>query len=210
MKDVIFTSCAFGQAYLDQQKRLETSIREIYPEANLLFFRGRVPDKSRPFLDSLYGFKVWAIEEARERKSKVVFFDPAMLLVDKIDRLIDHAMIAVKDESNLSQSISDKVLNYVQMHRHETAEWNLVGGSFYYFDFETELANKIFDCWKDFEVNGYFGSQQEAASEQINSHRYDETCMALSMYFNNLKPFTPESVGYCTSENSIMQKKHFK
>lgn len=213
MKDVIFTSCAFGPLYIEQQRRLRQSILNVYPDANILFFEGRLPDASRPFVDSLYGFKPHAIQEARQHFSKVIWFDPAMLLLAPIDGIVNHDMIAVKDESRLSDSISNKYLNYQGVTREDVrlAGWNLVGGSFLYFNFrEDSKANTIFHYWKEDEAGGWFGSQQEQASEQINSHRNDETCLAFRMRLYGVSPSTPESVGYCTSENAIMQKKHFK
>lgn len=212
MDDVCFVSVAFGQAYLEQQKRLEASIRSIYPEAKTLFFHGRLPDSSRSFYDSLYGFKPHAVAEAKQRYRKVIWLDPAMLLVDKIDRLMAFDFVAVYDSSRLSQTISDKYLKACGRTREEidALGWNLVGGSFYLFDFDSATTNAIFHNWFLDEKAGHFGSQYEAASEQINSHRNDESCMAMAVYTNGRKPNTAEEVGYCVNENAIFQKKHFK
>ncbi len=213
MDDVIFTSVAFGQQYLEQQKRLEASIREIYPEANMLFFAGRLPDTSRPFEDSLYGFKPHAILEASQRFKKVVWLDPAMILTGPIDRLLDHSIVAVRDESSLADCFADKYFNLTtSVTREDFRKYkvHLVGGSLYYFDFTQDMAKNVFQMWYDMERSGWFGSQQEQASEQINSHRNDESCMALSMYLHGVQPVTPEEVGYCVEENQMWAKRHFK
>ncbi len=212
MKDVVFVSVAFGQQYLDQQKRLLESIRAIYPEANTLFFYNRLPETSKSFYDSLYGFKPHAIAEAKKNFRKVIWLDPAMILVDKIDRLFNFDFIAVKDESRLAQSISDKYLHACGMTRDQVKDlaWNLVGGSFYYFDFYSTTTEAIFNRWMTDEMAGYFGSQYEAASEQINSHRYDESCMAMSLYSHGRQPNSAEETGYCVDKDAIWQKKHFK
>lgn len=213
MKDVVFVSVAFGFEYLKQMDRLQKSILRIYPEANLLFFDNGLPEGSRSFYDSLYGFKPHAINQARKKGyNKVIWLDPAMILVDKIDRFFTYHMIAAIDDSQLSQTISDKFLKHVGMTREAVNRkgWHLVGGSFYYFDFEKPVSNMIFDQWMQYEVLGYFGSQYEAASEQINSHRNDESCMAVAIYNNGLSPYGHTEIGYCVEENPIFIKKHFK
>ncbi len=212
MGDVIFCSVAFGNRYLDQQRRLEESIRAIYPDARLLFFRGRLPDTSREFHESLYGFKVHAIAEASQICPKVIWLDPAMILTGPIDRLYYHSVVAVKDESKLHQSISEIFLDYIDISRKKVKEfdWHLVGGSLYYFDFDKVSAIQIFEMWANFEKGGWFGSQQQQASEQINSHRNDESCMAVAMYLHEVYPVTPEEVGYCVEKDASFQKKHFK
>jgi hypothetical protein len=213
MDDVIFVSVAFGNEYVQQQHRLKDSIRSIYPKANLLFYLNELPPGSKEFRDSLYGFKPHAIKHAKTIGfTKIIWLDPAMLLVGKIDKLMNFKFIAVRDDSKLSQCISDKYLSYTGHTRAGVEErgWHLVGGSFLLFDFSSATTHSIFNSWFMDEKAGLFGSQQEAASEQINSHRYDETCMAMAIYTNGLTPQTPEEVGYCIGENAIFQKKHFK
>lgn len=213
MKDVVFVSVAFGFEYLKQMDRLQKSILKIYPEANLLFFDNGLPNGSRSFYDSLYGFKPHAIQEARNQGyKKVIWLDPAMILVDKIDRYFNYHMIAAIDDNKLSQTISDKFLKYVGLTRDAVHNkgWHLVGGSFYYFDFDKPVSNMIFDAWMKYEVDGYFGSQYEAASEQINSHRNDESCMAVAMYTNGMSPYPHDEIGYCAGEHPVFIKKHFK
>ena len=212
MDDVVFCSVAFGEEYVKQQHRLKDSIKAIYPKANQLFYINELPPGSKPFRDSLYGFKPHLVFEAKKEYSKVIFLDPAMILVGKIDRLFPFQMIAVKDDSVLHNVVSNKTLQYYRLSNLEIKEneWHLVGGSFYYFDFTTKVANDIFNTWFTAEVNGLFGSQQEAASEQLQGHRYDETLMALAMYFNGIEPQRADEVGYCITNNSIWQKKHFK
>ncbi len=213
MKDVVFCSVAFvDRRYLDQLTRLKNSIRDIYPKANMQFYRDAWPPNSRTMWDSLYGFKVHAIAEARKTFSKVCWLDPAMLLVSKIDRLMNFSMIAAIDDSWLHQTISDKYLKYKGLTREQVAEkkWHLVGGSFYYFNFDTIDAQIVFEDWAKDEREGYFGSQVEQASEQINSHRNDESCMAIAIYQNGLRPYAHDEVGYCVERDAIFRKAHFK
>lgn len=213
MKDLVFCSVAFGdQRYIQQQIKLRHSIQAIYPKANLQFYTNGLPPNAKEMADSLYGFKVHVVAEARKSFDKVIWLDPAMLLVDKIDRLMNFKMIACKDDSRLSETISEKFLNHLGITREWVHEkgWNLVGGSFYYFDFSDLITRLVFDRWMEYEQGGWFGTQREQASEQINSHRNDESCMSIALHLNGLKPCLHDEVGYCVSENPIFRKEHFK
>lgn len=213
MKDVCFVSVAFGLQYLQQLDRLEKSIYKIYPEANTLFYREVMPPGAKPFLDSLYGFKPHAINEAKKQYKKIIWLDPAMILMGKVDDLINQpTMIAVKDDTRLYNVVSDRCYSYFGLDAHyvDFKRWHLVGGSLYFFDFNRAKDNIIFDLWLQAEQAGIFGSQQEAASEQLQGHRYDEAVMALAMYMNKVEPVSPDKVRYCIEDNPMFRKLHFK
>lgn len=212
MKDLVFVSVAFGELYIAQQDRLKQSILDIYPDANIMFFRDTLPSGSKPFLESLYGFKVHAIAEAKRFFKKVLWLDPAILLNNKIDVLFNFDMVAVKDDNLLHSLVSNNCLNYYLTTREEIElnQIHLVGGSLYYFNFNVEAANLVFKSWHHAEILNIFGSQEEAATEKLQGHRYDETCMALSMFQTGIYPVSPDQIGYCTSLNPVFTKKHFK
>lgn len=218
MDDVCFVSCAvthaiWGDAYLLQLDRLKESILKIYPDANLIFHRDTLPRGARPFLDSLYGLKTHAVWEAVEAGfTKVIWLDPAMILVDKVDDLFTHDLIAVKDESTLYNVVSDKCYEYFGLNSEGVKKygWHLVGGSLYYFDFENTVTRSVFQMWIDAEKAGIFGSQQEQASEQLQGHRSDESVMAIAMYLHGLEPNNGTDVRYCSEVRPIMVKKHFR
>lgn len=214
MKDLVFVSVAFGSLYIEQQDRLKESIHAIYPGSNTMFWRDQLPAKSRPFLDSLYGFKVHAIQEAIDKGYKrIIWLDPAMILVREIGDVFDEMHVcAVKDETQLHKVISKSYINSTGIDRHDLKEWgwHLVGGSLYYFDFTQLKTSTIFNAWKSDEERGFFGSQQQEASEQLQGHRADETCMAMNMYQFGVRPVSPDKIGYCVENNPVFIKKHFK
>jgi len=219
MNDVCFVCQAFGKLnygddrYVDQQTRLKESILSIYPDANLLFYTNTLPEGARPFHISLYGLKVHAIEQTwKNGFTKVIWLDPAMILTDKIDDLFQFRMVAIKDDNKLTGLISDKAIEYFNIDKQEMVykDWRLVGGSLYYFDFDFELTQKIFQIWKKSELRGMFGSQYEASSELINGHRNDESCMAAAIYLNGHEPTDAYKVRYCIESNPMFTKKHFK
>lgn len=214
MDDVCFTSVCFGdRRYVDQQVRLKESILKIYPQANLNFYFDRIPRTSKSFWQSLYGFKPHAIQETRLMGfNKVIWLDPAMILCDKVDDFFKYNVIAVKDDNRLFDLMSDRCVSEYGLSRDKMKEddWRLVGGSLYYFDFNFAVARDVFNHWFTSEQRGLFGSQQEAATEQINGHRNDETCMAVAMYQNGLEPQPGPDVRYCIEKNPIFIKRHFK
>lgn len=212
MEDVVFVSVAFGEKYVEQQKRLMASILSIYPNANIMFWTEDFPLGSKTMDMSLYGFKVHAIFEAKKKFKKVVWLDPAMVLVDKIDDLLKYPVIAVKDDNKLYNLISDRASLYYGMPKEEIQKlgWHLVGGSLYFFDFNTTEAHLVFRKWYVSEFDGIFGSQMESASELINGHRNDETCMAMCLYHFGYEPQTTEEVRYCIESNPMFVKRHFK
>lgn len=212
MEDVVFVSVAFGERYVEQQRRLKESILAIYPSANIMFWADEYPPGSRTMDESLYGFKVHAIMEAKKTFSRVVWVDTAMVLHDKIDDLFKYSIVAVRDDNKLYNLISDRAANYYEMNKGtiQYKEWHLVGGSLYYFDFTTHDASIIFGHWFRSERDGIFGSQRESASEQINGHRHDETCMAMCMYIYGIEPIPGDQVRYCIEKNPMVTKQHFK
>lgn len=213
MDDVCFVSVAFGDEYLRQQERLSESILKIYPDANMLFFHDILPEAARPFLDSLYGFKPHAVQAALNRGFKrIIWMDPAMILMDKVDDLFQFDIMAVKDDGKLCNQISPIAMEYFGMTKEEIEEeeWHLVGGSLYFFDFTKVKTLVVFRDWMNAEQDGIFGSQKQAASEQIPGHRYDETCLAMAMYLHGVKPTDADKVRYCIADNPAWTKKHFK
>lgn len=214
IKDVCFVSVAFGEEYVKQQVRLEKSIIDIHEDVpHIHFFTERLPAKARSFSDSLYGFKVHAVQEAIDLGfKKVIWVDPAMVLIDSIEYLFQYPMVAVRDTSVLHNVVSNRAAEFFGISHSEIKALglNLVGGSFYYFDFNYDFVCDVFNLWKSAEENGMFGSQAEAASERLQGHRYDESCMALAMHKNNIESMWGQEARYYNSDNPAWDKKHFK
>lgn len=210
MNDFIIISCAFGKRYLEQLDRLEASVKAIYPDFPMMSWRNdQVP--GRPHRESLYGFKVHAVQKALDQGyTKIIFLDPACILQHPVDYWfsLNLPVMAVKDDNKLNKMISQKALNYYD--NPDITGWHLVGGSLYVFDFNYRETHGIFDQWYKAEQDGIFGSQVELSSEQINGHRMDESCMALAMYSHCVEPVGHDVARYNQNEQSIIIKKHFK
>lgn len=212
MKPIAFVSAAFNDPrYLDQQVRLIESINKHHPEAHGFHWSNELPPGSPAFLNSLYGFKPHAIIHAiNEGYERVLFLDPACILLDRIDYLFDlcskHGIVAVKDDNKLPAS--NAALQHFGYRREDIADFHLVGGSVYAVDWYH--SKPVFMSWYNAERNSIFGSQYEAASEKLQGHRYDETCMALSLYKHGFEPVGRDVARYLNGPNSAIDKKHWK
>jgi hypothetical protein len=214
---VAFVSVAFGdKRYLEQQERLKHSILLIYPEAPLFFWTNEMPPGARSMSDSLYGFKPHAVWHAlRQGYKKVMFFDPAIILMKPIDfymeKVKEYGVCCAQDDNKLSPFCSDKALKWHELKREDIKDWHLVGGSFYYFDFSLRLCESIFHDWYCSETAGMYGSQKEQASGQLQGHRNDEAMMSLALYSNGSKPMSGDVRYNCENkEVEVISKHHFK
>jgi len=217
MNDICFTSVAFGdKRYIEQQARLKHSILQIYPDAPLFFWTNEMPPGARSMSESLYGFKPHAVNYAHEQGfKKIMFFDPACILMKPISfyqyEVYEYGVCCARDDNKLSPFCSDWALQHYQLSREDIKDWHLVGGSFYYFDFNLELSRKIFTSWLIAEQLDLFGSQKEQASGLLQGHRHDEAIMALSLYCAYSKPMSGDVRYNCENkEVCIIDKKHFK
>jgi len=210
---VAFQSNAYGDQYIRQQERLKESIEKHCPDADLFFWTDEYPPGSKPFLESLYGFKAHAIHHVfKLGYTRILYLDTAMVIERPIDCIFDHEFIAVRDETKLHTCISDKFLvdQFIDRSIVEDMKLHLVGGSLYYFDFNNLNTCRLFWRWLDAEEEGFFGSQEEESSGQLQGHRHDEACMALIMSRCGAKTTEPHEIGYCTADNPVFVKKHFK
>lgn len=201
LNDFIFTSYCFGEQYLEQQKRLKESILAIYPNANTHFLNEPQETGKPKFQQSLYGFKVGLVRDCLQKGfKKIIFFDTAITLNDTVDYWFnlakDLGVLAAVDRQTLNNVTSNQCLKYLGLRRDEVSNINLVGGSIYVFDFNTDLCNKIFNLWSELEAKGMFGKQDDLSNDKLQGHRMDETCMALAMALNEQKPLGHDLMRY--------------
>lgn len=206
MKDVIFTSYAFGNAdaggdYIAQQVRLRESILRIYPEANLHFLNEPEHIGKPKFQQSLYGFKVQLVKECLEKGfKKIVFFDAAVTLAGEIEywfNLIEkYGVLAIADNRSLDTTISDNLRKDCGLNDKQLSDIKLVGGSIYVFDFDIPKCQDIFNAWEDMEARGYFGTQDDLSHGRLQGHRCDETCMSLAFHYCGNKPVGYNDLNY--------------
>lgn len=211
---IAICSLAFGEKYSWRLGRLKEQLQATNPLSPLFFWNESSPPGSRPFNESMYGFKPHCVKAALDAGYKKIAFIDCTCIVNGdlhyYDQFIEeHGVLAVQDDNKLTGFCSDKALKYIGKKRDYLKDKHLVGGSFYYFDFNLPLCQKIFDLWITSERNGLFGSQQEQASERLQGHRSDETMMALFLYECGSKPYTRDT-RYNWENDWIIKKDHFK
>lgn len=212
MNDIAFVSVAFGdKRYIKQQMRLIESIDKFHPDSVGFHWTDALPPGSKKFLNSLYGFKVHAVLHAlNQGYQKIIWIDPACYLLDRIDFYFEwckqYGVLAIQDDNKLPAS--DSALSFFKYKRNEIQDFHLVGGSMYVFNFP--YSESVFKLWHRAELLGIFGSQFEEASDKLQGHRADESCMALSLYKNGSRPLPYTGSRYNWDANAAIKKEHFK
>lgn len=212
--DFCFLSVAFGPRYIEQQTRLHKSLQAIHPEARHLAWTDKYPEYAKPHSQSLYGFKVHAVNQAlRHGYKKIIWLDTAIILQKPIDPWLDlvkdYGVLAARDDNKLNKCFATSKLMWYSLV--SIPDWmHLVGGSVYVFDFDLPKCQDIFRSWEGAERGMAFGSQAEQSSGKINGHRHDESCMAMALYKNNSEPVPCDVMRYNQGLHSIVIKQHFK
>lgn len=210
--EIIVCTIAFGDhRYLEERDRLCQSMAETNPNIRIMSWVDQYPPGSPNFDQSMFGFKVYAVNHAFEMGWRnVIWLDPACIIQGDLSYYftLDLPVIAVKDDNVLSKTISDRALKYYG--NPDISTWHLVGGSLYVFDFNKPQCIEIFKHWARSEKDGIFGTTRQAASEQINKHRNDESCMSVALYTHGVQPVGHDVARYCNGENSIILKQHWK
>jgi hypothetical protein len=214
MSEIAVCSVAFGEKYVWRMGRLKESLQNTNPGVRFFEWKDRMPDGARPFNDSMYGFKPHAVQIARDSGyKKIAWIDSTMIVHDKLEYYNqftkEYGILAVQDDNKLTGFCSNKALNYIGKDREYLKDKHLVGGSFFYFDFDNPLCVRIFNRWMEAERLGLFGSVAEEVSERLQGHRHDETMMSLFLYEAGSKPFTG-ATRYNWAEGGVMTKSHFK
>lgn len=213
MTDFCFVNVSFGDRYVRTQERLHHSISQLYPDAAMFFWTDELPPGSKPFVQSLYGFKVHAINHARMNGfKKIVWIDTCAVLKKPIEPLWalvkQYGVWAVADEVTVKRYCSQKLKDIYKI----PEQLKLVGGSLYLFDFEHFHSQLIFNTWEKMEASGHFGDMKLIMSEgETNDgidrcgHRMDETCMSIALWLHNSRPIPRDISMY----DQVVSKEHF-
>lgn len=209
MDRIAFLTVAVGDPrYIEQQKRLIESIEKFHPEAKIFSWTNEYPPGSRFMNESMYGFKVHAVDHAGAHGyRKIIWLDTACILVQPIDHYFDlvdeYGLVVVADEN--------KLINYCHPNAWEwfkatpNNDWHLTAGSVFVFDFNSSLCERIFYKWAEAEAAGQFGTK-----EIRSGHRHDESCLSLALYTSGSKPVPCALTRYNEQTNPSIIKKHFK
>lgn len=219
MSEIAFCSIALSVSnewrYTWRLGRLKESLLQHHPDASMFFWQDALPAGARSFYESLYGFKPHCIKAALDAGfKKIAWIDCTAVVQDKLEYYdqftAEHGgVLAVQDDNKLTGFCSDRALKYIGKNRDYLKDKHLIGGSFYYFDFNYPKAQTIFNEWLTAEKKGLFGSMAEQCSERLQGHRSDETMLSLMLYKHGSKPFTG-ATRYNWEKGGIILKQHFK
>ncbi len=198
--EICFLTCAFTPPYVEQQHRLKASIRNFYPEAQIMAWTNTYPEGSKPHKESPYGFKVHAVNAAlRQGYEKIIWCDSALVFQKPVEYWFGltekYGMIAAKDDNLLKNHCDD----YYPMQD----DWNLIGGSHYVWDMANRISRNVIQRWKEYEEAGMFKGKE-------SKHRHDEAMGALALYLSGSEPVPYDICRYNNGPESIVQKFHFK
>jgi hypothetical protein len=178
----MIVTCAFREPYLTHNTN-QLSALSGFP---VLSFRDCLPYSEgivrqgvkERFQQSLYGFKPHAIQQALGLGYRhIVWMDPSVMPLEPIETIFEQLskvdMLVIPGHAHINKMTSQKAFDYFGVN----PDVNHIGGTIYAFNFNHEATINAFMYWKQAEMDGIFGNQDEF----MKGHWADESCMALSM-----------------------------
>ena len=201
----VITSVGAGDRFLPYLDRMETSLREHGWEGDLILYRNEYPPGSPTHQELHYGFKYYAVAEAKRRGYKqVLWLDAAIYAVGPVHLLFERIGVdgyLITEEGNiLGHWISDQALVHFGVSRDDAMMLRLMGGCTIGLDFQWEVANKFFEGWGGLaQTRLFISAHSKAQPDRMRSllvsdldesliisedprchgHRSDEACLSL-------------------------------
>lgn len=206
-KIAFLTVAVDDKRYIEQQDRLLKSIYKNHPDSTVFVWTNEYPYDSKSMRDSMYGFKVHAVNHARAQGYwKVIWVDTACILTGRMDPYFElckrYGVVAVRDDNKLISHCHPKAWDWFGVE--PNTDYHLVGGSVFVFDFHNPLCERIFYKWEKAEWNGIFGNSE------LQGHRHDESCMSLALYACGSEPVPYGDAYYNNVPQPLIIKDHFK
>ena len=210
MAKIAFVNFANG-FYLGAQKDLVSSIRK-HTAYDVLCFNTYEELGCKTHQVSPYGFKVYAIQRARDLGYDVIIWcDSSMRVINSIENWLlsieKHGVYLQKDGWMCGQWANDRTLEYFQKSRDEAMQLSNVYACVMAFDFRKEITQRFFDEFKKcedlllFKGEGNNAKLTESNDPRCLGHRYDQTCAELIADKLNIEP-QPLVFGYDTTNNA--------
>jgi len=200
---------AIGEPYVSYQKRLIKSAKEIMPHIDLLTWTDELPKGSKSYAESMYGFKMYAFQEAfNAGYDLVVWLDTPTVFHEDISFVFDllekseHKTFAIATDVKLYKYINEQSLKYFGITRQEVKnkDWFLNYGFIFGFTKDSEIYQQMFEC----EKLGLFTTQEQDYQDHLNNsnklffgeyveHRHEESIISMLIQKQNFK-LSPNSV----------------
>lgn len=184
--------------YTKARQRLEKSMRNpINWSGDFHLFTEECQVGSPMHQDNPYAFKIYAIEEMKNRGyNQVLWVDCSVWAIKSIVPIFDiistDGYICQEAGHNVGRWTNDRTLNYFGISRDEAMDIPMYGNAgFLGLDFDTEIANNFFNKWKQSMLDGMFigewnnNNQTESQDSRCDGHRHDMSCGSIIRH--NLK-----------------------
>lgn len=197
MVKIAFVNFANG-SYQHTQQGLIESLRK-HTNYDILNFTSYEQLECKPHSDSPYGFKVYAIEIAKNLGYDIVIWcDSPMRLLRPIDEWIPlitkHGVYLQRDGWFCGQWANDRTLAYFNKSRDDAMNIPNIYACVMGFDFRTDIARKFLDefiiCEKLSLFKGLHHNRNHTESNDVRclGHRHDQSCAELIADKLNIHP----------------------
>ncbi len=190
-----FINVAIGLPYVNYQNRFVNSCKEVMPNIDVLTWTDRLPEGSKSYSESMYGFKMYAFREAfKQGYDSVIWLDSPTVLKKDISFMFDileaseYGEVVVSTDAKLYQYVNDDTLNYFNVPRQEAKNkgWMLNYGFIFGFLKDSPTYKKMFAC----EIGGLFTSSEQDHWDHLNNsgklfngeyveHRHEESIISM-------------------------------
>jgi hypothetical protein len=190
-----FINVAVNEPYVSYQKRLIKSVSEIMPDVPLLTWTDELPKGSKPHSESMYGFKMYAFQEAFDAGyDSVIWLDTPTVLHKNIYHVFEllekneYKEFAIATEAELYQYAHDSTLDYFGFTRQQIKDfgYKLNYGFIFGFVRGSKTYEQMFEC----ERKGLFlSAEQDYQDHLYNSgqafkgeyveHRHEESIISM-------------------------------
>jgi len=190
MKRVII-NVAIGEPYTAYQDRLIESIKKY--GYDYISWKDELPINSKSHETSMYGFKMYAFQEAfKKGYESVLWLDSPTEILGNIDFIFEeiekHGEVAYSTDAKLYKYCNDETLKYFNIDRHKVKDlnWSLNFGFVFGFTENNSTYKKMFEC----ERLGLFTSREQDYQDHLTNsnilfngeyveHRHEESIISM-------------------------------
>ena len=191
---------AIGKPYTYYQNRLAASVKEQMPDLPVMLWHDCLPDGARSYAESMYGFKMYAFQEAFKEYDSVLWLDSPTVLHTSIapvfDLLESQGELVVGTKSKLYQYVNDTTLTHYGLDRQKLKDedWALNYGFVFGFTknhptyqkmFEGEKAGLFTSAYED-NIDHVYNSGKLFNGEYVE-HRHEESILSVIVQMEGRK-----------------------
>ena len=175
------------------QRRLLNSLRDTGYSGRIKSWTGRRPVNCPPHNEVPYGFKLWALREAKQEDNLLLWLDSGLYAIKPIDPIIDcikrDGYYLVRSEERLVKWCDAGVLAHYGVGEDEAKQAYLPSGAIIGLDVSNPIGAMIFDTLWDACKRGFYKNTVSVHSG-AEGHRGDEAILGVIAQKHGLKLHT--------------------